>query len=140
MLPEVETDFTDGYEVEEEPSLTWKLDIENGRIWGLADGEDTVRQAVYCILNTERYETLIYSWDYGVEFVDLIGSPLNYAMTELARRAEEALTQDDRIMGGAVILYLTQGKKALSICLLSSIQHMGKCSRKKRWKYKCLRK
>ena len=100
MLPEVETDFTDGYEVEEEPSLTWKLDIENGRIRGLADGEDAVRQAVYCILNTERYETLIYSWDYGVEFVDLIGSPLNYAMTELARRAEEALTQDDRIMGG----------------------------------------
>ena len=112
MLPEVETDFTDGYEVEEEPSHTWKLDIENGRIRGLADGEDAVRQAVYCILNTERYETLIYSWDYGVEFVDLIGSPLNYAMTELARRAEEALTQDDRIMGVSDFVFDT-GQKGL---------------------------
>ena len=71
-----------------------------------------MRCAVYCILNTERYETLIYSWDYGVEFVDLIGSPLNYAMTELARRAEEALTQDDRIMGVSDFVFDT-GQKGI---------------------------
>lgn len=97
MLPEVEEDLSEGYEVEEEPSLTWKLNFDSGRVAGMVDGIDAVRQAVYCILNTERYESLAYSWDYGVEFMDLFGEPMGYVLPELERRVKEALTQDDRI-------------------------------------------
>ena len=49
------------------------------------------------MLNTERYQYLIYSWDYGVELLDLFGEPISYVCPELERRITEALLQDDRI-------------------------------------------
>lgn len=70
---------------------------EYDRINGYVDEIDAVIQAVYLILSTERYEFLIYSWDYGVELLDLFGKPLSYVMAALPRRIKEALTQDDRI-------------------------------------------
>lgn len=69
----------------------------NDRINGYVDGLDAIAQAVYLILSTERYEFIIYSWDYGVELVDLIGQPMPYVMSELPRRIKEALIQDNRI-------------------------------------------
>ncbi len=96
MIPEVEADMID-IEVETEPGRTYALDIENGRIRGIADELEAVRQAVYCILNTERYETLIYSWDYGVELKELAGEQKEYAYPEIKRCITEALLQDDRI-------------------------------------------
>lgn len=70
---------------------------ECDRINGFTDDLDAVAQTVYLILGTERYEFIIYSWDYGVELVDLYGKPMDYVMSELPRRITEALTQDDRI-------------------------------------------
>ena len=67
------------------------------RISDYVDDLDAVKQAIYLILSTERYEYIIYSWDYGVELVDLIGKPMPYVMAEVPRRITEALTQDDRI-------------------------------------------
>lgn len=67
------------------------------RISGYVDGIDAVIQAIYLILSTERYKFIIYSWDYGVELVDLFGKPMPYVMAELPRRIKEALTQDNRI-------------------------------------------
>ena len=97
MLPAVEDDISQDYEVEEQPSLSWRLDTENLRISGEVDKAEAVKQAIYCILNTERYETLIYPWNYGVELKELIGEPLSYFLPELKRRIREALLQDDRI-------------------------------------------
>lgn len=111
MLPELSEDFvgiaegdsgipfdlSEGYEVEEEASKTWKLNLDCGQVRGIVDGKEAVRQAVYCILNTERYESLIYSWDYGVELEELFGEPIGYVLPELKRRITEALTQDERI-------------------------------------------
>lgn len=96
MIPEVDDEMIE-IEVETEPSRTYFLDIENGRIRGIADELDAVRQAVYLMLNTERYDHLIYSWDYGVELKDLIGEPKEYAYPEIKRCIIEALLQDDRI-------------------------------------------
>ncbi|MGX4404125.1 DUF2634 domain-containing protein, partial [Clostridioides difficile] len=55
------------------------------------------KQTIFLILNTERYQHLIYSWNYGVELNDLIGEPISYVIPELERRITEALIQDDRI-------------------------------------------
>lgn len=96
MIPQVSGDILD-IEVESQPSKTYCLDIENGRIRGIADNLEAVRQAVYLILNTERYDCLIYSWNYGVELKDLIGEPREYAYSEIKRCITEALLQDDRI-------------------------------------------
>ncbi len=56
-------------------------------------------QAIYLMLSVERYVYQIYSRNYGVELVDLIGKSKDYAMSEIKRRITEALTQDDRITG-----------------------------------------
>ena len=99
MIPDSNV-FTEELDEFEYPSRTYKIDItieEIHNINGYTDDLDAVAQAVYLILNTERYEYIIYSWDYGVELVDLIGKPIPYVMSEIPRRIEEALTQDDRI-------------------------------------------
>lgn len=68
-------------------------------IKGTVDDLDSIIQAIYLILNTERYNYNSYSWDYGVELVDLIGQPLPYVTVILPKRIEDALLQDDRISG-----------------------------------------
>lgn len=87
------------FAMEDQPSYTYKLDIAGERMRGMTDEKDAVLQAVYLILNVERYAYPIYSRNYGAEFVDLIGQPKDYAMSEIKRRITEALTQDDRITG-----------------------------------------
>ena len=39
----------------------------------------------------------MYSWDYGIELLDLYGEPISYVCPELERRITEALLCDDRI-------------------------------------------
>lgn len=80
-----------------QPGLTHKLDIDRDKVRGTTDGRDAVLQAVYLILNVERYAYPIYSRNYGSELSDLIGKPKDYAMSEIKRRITEALMQDDRI-------------------------------------------
>lgn len=96
MIPNVNDELLTLEEVAQ-PSLTYALDIENGRVRGKTDGLEALKQAVYLILSTERYVNLIYSWNYGVELDGLIGQPKEYAIPEIKRRITEALTQDDRI-------------------------------------------
>lgn len=79
------------------PNLTYEMRIEEERIIGDIDGLKAIEQAVYKILNTERYQHIIYSWSYGIELADLYGKPIPYVYSELPRRIKEALVYDDRI-------------------------------------------
>ena len=81
-----------------EATQTYLMNIESNRIRGYTDDLDAVRQAVYKILNTERYENVIYSWDYGIETYDLYGEDDTYVIPELQRRIEDALSIDERIL------------------------------------------
>ena len=98
------------------PGKTYKLavDKDKTRVNGYTDDLDAVKQAIYLILSTERYQFIIYSWDYGVELVDLIGKPMPYVMSELPRRITEALTQDDRIDDVVDFEFEKNGKKLLT--------------------------
>lgn len=100
MIPSINILATEIEEVEY-PTETYKIEVrtepEEDRIKGYTDDLEAIQQAIYLILNTERYEYPIYSWDYGVELVDLIGKPMPYVMSELPRRVKDALIQDDRI-------------------------------------------
>lgn len=93
------------------PNRTYKADITCDRINGYTDGLDAIKQAIYLILSTERYQHIIYSWNYGVELLDLIGKPMPYVMSELPRRIKEALTQDDRIDDVIDFTFEKNGKK-----------------------------
>lgn len=97
MLPEGAELFEDDFEIEEEPSKNYRMDQKGLRVRGKVDGLEAVKQAVFKMLNTERYQYLIYSWDYGVELLDLFGEPISYVCPELERRITETLLQDDRI-------------------------------------------
>ncbi len=79
------------------PNRTYKIEIEANRINGYTDEVDALKQAIYLILSVERYQHIIYSWDYGVELLELFGKPMTYVIAELPRRIKEALTQDNRI-------------------------------------------
>lgn len=96
MIPKTDNDLR-SLAVEMQPSLTYGLDIEQGRIRGKVDRIEAVRQAIYLILNTERFAYLIHSWNYGVELDGLVGQPQAYALPEIKRCITEALLQDDRI-------------------------------------------
>ena len=69
----------------------------HSRIDGYVDDLEAIKQTIQLILSTERYQHIVYSWDYGIELLDLFGKPLPYVISELERRITEALTQDNRI-------------------------------------------
>lgn len=84
------------FEYKSQPDYTYKLNIESERIAGYVDQLEAYKQAIYKIINTERYDHLIYSWNYGVELKSLFGQPISYVVPELEQRITEAVMQDDR--------------------------------------------
>lgn len=93
------------------PTETYKINIEANRVAGYTDNRDALMQAIYLILSTERYKHIIYSWDYGIELLDLFGKPMPYVMAELKRRVSEALLYDDRITSVDNFVFDKNGKK-----------------------------
>lgn len=94
MLPELNTINL----IEETmPSKTYNINRNTNRISGYIDNKDAMVQAIYLILQTERYESMIYNWYYGVEFDSLIGKNRDYVTSELRRVIREALLEDNRI-------------------------------------------
>jgi phage baseplate assembly protein W len=80
------------------PSKTYALDIKKGVISGFTDGIEAVKQAIYLMLNTDRYKWEIYSWNYGSELESLIGSPIPYVYAKIKENITDALMRDDRIL------------------------------------------
>ncbi len=97
MIPKNDSYRADEIRILEQPSYTYQLHLEQGSIRGYVDGLAAIKQAIFKILNTERFNYEIYSWNYGIELNDLIGEPKAYVYSEIERRITEALTQDDRI-------------------------------------------
>ena len=81
------------------PSKQYRMDLDKNRILGTCDNLEAVKQSVFKILNSERYAYLIYSWNYGIELMDLYGKPPMFVCPEIERRVKDALFQDDRITG-----------------------------------------
>lgn len=97
MIPNVDDDLMADVEVEEQPTLTYEWQLKKDRIGDKVEGLEAMRQAIYHVINTERYENIIYSWNYGVELAELFGKPVSYCYSEIKRRITEALLQDERI-------------------------------------------
>ncbi|WP_324824982.1 DUF2634 domain-containing protein [Sinanaerobacter sp. ZZT-01] len=97
MIPERTDDLRQDFSLDV-ISTSKTYHISKNRIFGFVDGREAMEQAVYKILSTERYNYIIYSWNYGVELTELIGKPMVYIAPELEQRITEALTQDQRIL------------------------------------------
>lgn len=79
----------------EEVNKTYK--VYTDKIQGKIDGLDALEQAIYKVLNTEKYEHQIYSFNYGIDFQSLLGKDSIYVKMEMKRRIQECLLQDSRI-------------------------------------------
>lgn len=123
MLPETGNILKQDFKIRQIPSKTYRLNvmgvsdktegIEIKRISGMLDGLEAVKQTIFCILNTERFDYLIYSWNYGMELNGLFGRPLGVAKSKLKKRIREALTRDDRIVSVDAFSFATEGRKLL---------------------------
>ena len=93
-MAELTTDLTLQEQVFE--SRTYQL--SDTKIEGFVDELEALKQAIYKVLSTEKYEYPIYSFDYGIAWKELIGEEAAYVRAEMKRMIEEALQQDDRIL------------------------------------------
>lgn len=98
MIPSTSSLFTTNLEEENIPSKNHKLHFDKNITSGYCDEAEAVKQMIYKMLNTERYQYLIYSWNYGIILDDLFGEPVTYVCPELKRRIIDALSIDDRII------------------------------------------
>ena len=121
MIPQVQDDIKQDFTIETLPSRTFRMNHNHLTIIGTIDEIQAVEQAVFLILNTERYEWLIHSWDYGVELHNLIGKDVEYCIPEIERRVREALLQDDRITAVQNFEFTVNKKKVLTTFTVVSI-------------------
>lgn len=82
------------YQTSNTPRVRYESDY---KLIGMCDDIEAMKQAIFKIINTERYKYLIYDWNYGIELNDLIGKPIPYVYAEIERRIKEALLADNRI-------------------------------------------
>ncbi|WP_456289739.1 DUF2634 domain-containing protein [Paenibacillus sp. AK002] len=98
MIPETDENLLDeSLEDQPQPSLTWHIDFDKGRIIGKTDGLIAIQQAVFKVFQTDRFWYDIYSFDYGHELTLLLGSSPEFVQSEATRMIQEALLPDDRI-------------------------------------------
>ena len=97
MIPSAAAFLEQEFEIEEQPTRTYKMNPADGHIRDCTDEREAMKQAIYKILLTERFQYIMYSGDYGIETLDLYGQPVSYVCPELERRITEALTWDGRI-------------------------------------------
>lgn len=108
MLPQNNNLLNRGIEIQSNASKTYFIDIKNDKMKGITDGLEALKQAIYLILSIQRYDYIIYSWNYGIELKDLFGKPTTYACAVLPSRIKQALMQDDRIQN--VYDFVTRAK------------------------------
>jgi len=97
LLPTNDQALIDDFDIKEQTSNTYKLIYLKDRLKGFTDEIDALKQTIYFILNTERYDYLIYDWNYGFQIKDLIGQNPNDILQTIQARISDALIQDTRI-------------------------------------------
>jgi len=95
MTPQ--SDINTDLELVEEVEVSKTYKLTDTSIKGYIEELEALKQFIYKVLSTERYDYPIYSFDYGIELESLIGKDIEYVQIELKRRIEECLLQDERI-------------------------------------------
>lgn len=88
-------------EAEEQPSLTYRLDLDKGRIVGKVDGQEAVAQAIRKVIITPRFKCLIYDSQYGSEVEEaIVAKDATREYTEAVAEGfiKDALRPDTRIL------------------------------------------
>lgn len=78
----------------------YELDFATGRLTGrIVTGVDALCVWAYLALKAQRYRWVIYSWQYGEEYTNLIGYSFDedYLYSEVKRYIEECLFINEHI-------------------------------------------
>lgn len=91
-------------EAAEQPSRTYHLDLETGRILGFVDKQEAVRQAIHKAIITPRWKCLIYDNQYGSEIEAAViqsqgRANRDYIEAVVPGFVRDALRPDSRITG-----------------------------------------
>lgn len=78
----------------------YEFDFRTGQLTGkIVEGLEAVKVWVYLALNSPRYKHVIYSWNYGNDLEELIGTShtQSYLDTELPRLIEDCMLVNKHI-------------------------------------------
>lgn len=114
-LPQINDDLSGTTYTYREPNLTYRLGEKT--VSGKIDKLDSIKQAVYHILMTERYSSQIYDENYGVELEQYIGKDLGYIVANIQQTLQDALLQDDRITD-VIVTDVSKSDKQENACLV----------------------
>lgn len=121
MIPQGGIESSQELDSQQQPSKTYRMDIVHNQIVGTVDGLEAVKQAVFKILQTERFEHSIYSGNYGSELAATIGQDSIFVKSRLSRIIQEALKQDDRITDVQDLQITVTGDEALVAFMVVSL-------------------
>lgn len=119
MIPESE--MSSDLEFAEDSEVTKTYKVLPDKTQGYVDDIEALQQAIYKVLNTEKYEYPIYSFNYGIELENLIGKDIIYVKIEMKRRIQECLLQDERINSVENFQFNITGDEILCTFDVSSI-------------------
>lgn len=96
ITPQIQSDLSGNSIQYRQPNLTYRIgeNTVNGKI---SNSLEAVKQAVKCILETERYSNPIYGDDYGIELEQYKGADYGKIVAGIETTLRDALLQDDRI-------------------------------------------
>lgn len=119
MIPDSVIDVDLMVTQDKETSKTYR--ISDYKIQGFVDELEALQQAIYKVLNTEKYEYQIYSFSYGIELESLVGKDSTYVKIELKRRMQECLQHDERITSVDNFNFVVTGDEMLCTFDVTSI-------------------
>lgn len=89
-----ETEINESDQNDYQPVREYEYDFQTGQLTGkIVEGLEAIKVWVYLALNSARYQHVIYSWNYGNDLEELIGTSHthDYLDTELPRLIEDCL-------------------------------------------------
>ena len=94
-LPQIASELNGTVYTYRQPNLTYRLGEKtvNGKI----DKLEAIKQSVYRILMTERWDNPIYDSNYGIELEQYQGKDFGFVVAGIQETLKDALLQDDRI-------------------------------------------
>ena len=109
-------DLVQDFEIETQPTRTYALRFDGYPCsGGKLDGLEAMKQAIFLILQTERFQYAIYSWNYGIELNALLGQTMTpYLQAKVAKAIEDALMADDRVLSVEQFSFV-KGKRSLLV-------------------------
>ena len=93
----MENELTTDTKLETQTFANRSYNVSRTAVRGFVSDLEALSQAIHKRLTTQQFEYPIYSFNYGIDWRDLIGQGSEYVRPELERMIQETLLEDERI-------------------------------------------